>query len=322
MMKRSKIISIVVLSATLLACGFFGWLLIRAVIDKSAAEKERNADFSQLTQIYNGKVFPSRENIERIQEDQKELEQWLEATAELLHRGDVPESSLTPATFKQKLQDSVRVLSRQPGMRRGRVVAADFYFGFAQYLGESAALPEMEHVSRLDRQLSMIELISRELYEANILALDSVGREVFDTVSTVAEEPESARRPPRRRGQPGDAAAPQAARKSSSAQLDIPDGMVSKERFTFEFTATPEAYVSALNRLAAMDLFVVVAESSFQKTGDQLKATEEKPKSPADGSQQKEHAQKSYAERTVTNPKLDPPVSVKLVVDVYTFEGV
>jgi hypothetical protein len=322
MMKRSKIISIIVLSVTVLSCGFVGWLLIKAVVDKNAAERARNDDFSQLTKIYRGKVFPSRENIEQIKEDQKELEQWLATTAELLHRGDLPESSLTPATFKQKLQAAVRQLSRQPGIRRGRVVAQGFNFGFDQYLGESDSLPDKDHVARLDRQLGMIELVSQELYAAQILALDSVGREVFDVASAVAEEPESGRRPNRRRAPAGGAETQPTDKKFAAAQLDIPDGMVSKERFTFEFTATPEAYIAALNRLAAMDLFVVVAESSFQKTGDQLKVMDEKPKSLEDGSQQKEHAQKSYAERTVTNPKLDPPVSVKLVVDVYTFEGV
>ena len=322
MMKRNKIISIVVLSVTILACGFVGWLLIKAIMDRNEAERQRNNDFTALKKIYAAKVFPSPENIERTVQDQKDLENWLKETAVLLHKGDIPESSLSPATFKQKLQASVRQLSNQPGIRKGKVVMPDFHFGFEQYLGESDALPKSEHVQRLTKQLSMIELISGELFAAKILALDTVGREVFETETPeVEEDTGSTSRRRRDRNKPSDSA--QNAAPAAVARLQIPDGLVGKERFTFEFTATAEAFVDVLNKLAATDLFVVVAESTFQKTDDQLKAMETKPGVGMEESGlKKDHAKLSYAERTVTHPRTDPPVKVKLVIDVYTFEGV
>ncbi len=322
MMKRNKIVSIVILSVTALACMLVGWLLIKAVLDRSGAAEGRNADYNRLQKIYADAVFPDDANIERIRQDKADVEEWLKKTGELLHEGDLPANNLTPATFKQKLQATVRRLSQQPGVRRGKVVIPGFNFGFDQYLGESDSLPEKEHVPRLDRQLSMIEQISHELYRAKVLAVDSVARETFDSAATVTTAPEeSRRRGSRRRSSTADDEP--AAAGSAPVQFELPDGLVSKESFTFEFTATPEAYVTALNRLAAMKLFTVVAENSFKKTGDQLAVMEQKPKSAvAAGEAQKAHSQLSYAERTVTNPNTDPPVSVKLVIDVYTFEGV
>lgn len=325
-MKRNKLIFIIFLVVAVLACGAVGWLLIKSIMSKSEAYNQRNDDYARVKKIYRAKVFPSRENIERVKEHQKELETWLTTVGEQLHKGDLPEETLTPATFKQNLQNTVRALSRQPGIRKGKVVNPDFYFGFDQYLGESNQLPKREDVPRLTTQLRMIEMISRELYSARILSLDLIKREAFDDVAALAaENPKRENRPSRRRrNRPSSHSEQQAEQPTTVAkQVHIPKGLVEKESFTFEFTATSEAFVAALNKLSSMDMFVVIVENSFTKTADQLKKLEEKPKTGLeDGAAVKSLAEMSHAERTITNPNQDPPVSVKLVIDVYTFKGV
>ena len=323
MMKRNKIILIIVLAVAVLACGAVGWLLIKSIMDKSAAKEQRNSDFTALTKIYKNKVFPSPENIERVKADQKDLEDWLASVSAQLHKGDLPEQNLTSATFKQKLQGTVRELSKQPGIKNGKVVSADFHFGFDQYLGESNKLPKPDDVPRLAIQLGMIDQVCKQLFDAKILSLDAIKREVFDSAEVAAEQPQQNRPPSRRSRRPSNRNKKNTPeRKSVANQVDIPEGLVSKETFTFEFTATSEAFVAALNKLSSMDLFVVISESSFAKTGDQLEKLAQKPKTGVDGVAVKKLAEMDHYERTVTDPASDMPVSVKLVLDVYSFKGV
>ncbi len=323
-MKRNKIILIVVLAVAVLVCGAVGWLLVKSIMDKSVAEEQRNRDFSALTKIYKSRVFPSPENIERVKADQKDLEEWLTSVADQLHKGDLPEVKLSPATFKQNLQGTVRALSRQPGIKDGKIVASDFHFGFDQYLGESNELPEAGNVPRLSIQLGMIEHICRELFDAKILSLDAIKREEFDSATAAVENAAQARPVNRRKRRPTkkqkgtETTQPQMV----ANQVEIPDDLVAKENFTFEFTATPEAFVSALNKLSSMDLFVVIAESSFVKTGDQLEKLEQKPRAGVDAVAVKKLSEMDHYERTITNPVSDLPVSVKLVLNVYSFKGV
>jgi hypothetical protein len=323
MMKRNKLILIILLVVAVLACGAVGWLLIQSIISKTAAYNQRNDDYAKVKKIYRAKVFPNPENIDRVKEQQKELEAWLASVGEQLHKGDLPDENLTPATFKQNLQKTVRSLSRQPGIRNGSVVKQDFHFGFDQYLGESNQLPKREDVARLTTQLGMIETISRELYSAKILSLDAIKRDAFDDAAVVTEE-EPNRDDRRRRNRPPSNSGQKVEQPQSVAkQVHIPDGLVEKESFTFEFTATAESYVAALNKLSSMDMFVVIVESTFAKTGDQLKKLDEKPKSGIeDAVDKKKLSDMSHAERAVTNPSQDHPVSARLVIDVYTFKGV
>ncbi|MFO7936814.1 MAG: Amuc_1100 family pilus-like protein [Kiritimatiellia bacterium] len=324
MIKRNKIILIVLLSVAVLACGAVAWQMIKAAGEKSEAEEQRNRDFNSLKQIYNSEVFPSPENIQRVKDDQKQLEEWLESISSQLHKGDLSESNHTPATFKRELQQTVRELSEQPGIKNGKIVAANFHFGFEQYLGESNQLPKSDDVPRLARQLGMIEKISKELFDAKILSLDSISREKFDDAETAAADT-SRRQPSRRRRRPVSSNKDESVQEESLADrvVEIPEGLVSKEEFTFEFIATPEAFISALNKLTAMDLFVVVSETGFNKTGDQLKKVDEitQEKKP-DGVAARKLSEMNHYERTVTDPVSDPPVSVKLVLEVYSFKGV
>jgi len=315
-MKRHKIILIVCGIVLAAVCLGAGWLLFTALSAKSAAAVERNQAYEELQRIYRSKVFPSGENIARVGEDQKALEAWLATASNLVHKGDLCIDHKSPTGFKQVLQATVRELSVHPGANQGKIVAAGFNFGFDKYLGQSDSLPASEHVDRLAAQLAVIEKICKELYAANILELKAVTRETFDEVS--AEQPREETSSRRRRRRDDAAAAPAAVRTES--------GYFSKQRFTFEFLARPSAFIEALNRLAALDLFVVVAEIEFRKTGDLLAqrnaAKKESADKAGDGKPAADPATLKHVERIVTDPELEPPVSVKLDVDVYSFEGV
>lgn len=322
---------------TLIICGVLmaavclgaGWFLVTSMKAKSDAADERNQAHEQLQGIYHAKVFPSQENIARVSEDRKALEAWLVTASNLVHKGDLQVEPKTPTSFKQALQATVRALSTHPGTVQGKVVAAGFNFGFDKYLGQSDSLPVPEHVDRLTGQLAIIERICKELYGANILELKTVTREIFDekggaAVQTQEEPSGGSSRRRRRRDDSGESAAP-------AVKAGARSEFFSSQRFSFEFQARPAAFIAALNKLAAMDLFVVVAEAELRKTSDPLAQLSAKKKESAAGTGATgqgaaaapiDPATLTHVERIVTDPELEPPVNVKLDIDVYSFEGV
>jgi hypothetical protein len=316
-MKRHQLILVVCGALMAAVCLGAGWFLFSAMMAKSAAAGERNQNYQELQSLYSAKVFPSAENIARVSEDQKVIEAWLATASNLVHKGELQVEQKSPTVFKQTLQATVRRLSAQPGAVNGKVVAAGFNFGFDKYLGTSDSLPASEHVEQLAQQLTIIELLSKALFSANILSLDAVARETFDEQSAEQSKQEEQ---PRKRRRRDDSARTQAPAPSAAKDGEY----FSKQRFTFEFHARPAAFIEALNRLAALDLFVVVAETEFRKTEDPLaKRTTKKKEGGSPESQAVADPSKlSHVDRIVTDPELEPPVSVKLDIDVYSFKGV
>lgn len=330
-MKRHHLILIVCGSLMALVCLGVGWFLFSALGAKNKAAKTRNQAYEELRQIYGAKVFPNDENIKRVKEDEKALAAWLVPASNVVHKGDLSVGQESPTGFKKLLLDTVRSLSNQPGGVAGKAVASGFNFGFDRYLGESVTLPSADQVDRLTRQLFVIETICKELYAAKIVSLDGVARETFeekDAAEKAQEERPAANRPRNRRSR-SDASRSTRGASVAHAESSASSDLFSKQRFTFQFKARPDAFVDVLNRLAAMDLFVVVAETEIRKTDDPLvkpaaaaaESTKKKGSSPF-GAAAVESATIPHAQRIVTDPELDAPVSVKLDIDVYSFEGV
>ncbi|MEI7899732.1 MAG: Amuc_1100 family pilus-like protein [bacterium] len=315
-MKRHQITWVicgVLMAAVCLGVGVFLFSAMRA---KNVAAEERNQNYEELQSIYQAKVFPSQENVLRVSEDQKALEAWLVTASNLVHQGDLQITKKSPTGFKQTLQATVRKLSSRPGMIKGKGAAAEFNFGFDKYLGTSDSLPDPEHVEQLSQQLTIIDRLCNELFAANILSLVTVTRETFDEQE--ADQPRK-RNKPNRPGRLDDTTRDPV----SGVGVSTGNEFFSKQRFSFEFRARSAAFADVLNRLAAIDLFVVVAEIEFRKTEDPLaKRAPKKKEGSADGSVAVDPATLSHVERIVTAPELEPPVSVKLDIDVYSFKGV
>jgi len=317
MMKRNRIIVMILGLVGVVACLALGWVLFSASAEKKVAYDKRNHSFTAVKRIYDADVFPDEENIARTKANRVDLQGWLLNASNQLHKGDFPQESLTPTAFKQILQASVRKLSRQPGMNKGKVVAPKFNFGFEQYLGESDSLPESKNVTRLTVQLRIIETICKELYDAKIDTLVSIQREVFEN----AEDDNRNSRKKKKSTRNKRNRSVKNKNNTSAPALGSTTDYFKKQRFEFVYTASAVAFAQALNNLASTDLFIVVTESSFTKTGDQLLKLAT-GSSKDDDDEKKDPALMSPAERMITNPNLNPPVRVKLIVDVYSFKGV
>jgi len=317
MMSRQQGVVIGVGAVLVLACAGISAVLLLACM-KSAENKESlDAKYQDLKKVYAAAIFPDDANIAQIRDDQKVLGAWLGTASNELAQSKIEMKTLTRVQFKSRLEKDIREMVKQVN-DSGRVrVAADFWFGFEQYKGEVLPPDSAEVVSRLNQQLDIIQQLVGVLCEANIARLDTVGREVFEgTTEGAAASP--APRTLRRDRQQGAAPGGGGAAVSSAANLALEE-MFDRQRFTVQFLAYPETFTDVLNRLSAMGLFVVIAEMEMKKTGDSIQRPEAK-KNP--NAKPGEEGADAGAVHIVTNPRSEPPFSVRLSLDVYSFKGV
>jgi hypothetical protein len=310
------------------ACLVLGALFFMALSTSSGAAEQRDQAYEQLKSLYQAKVFPSNANIKRIKEDQVLLEAWAMEASNVLSRAAIRVEDLSPVRFKQELQETVRelVAKKSPA---GKFVTADFKFGFDRYM-DSDNLPQKSDVAQLAQQLKLIHLVVRELYAANIGRLTVVERDVFEADAADKKSGASSAAPRRAAAaaarRPGQTPATGTAAAETDAMSPVLSSMLTRQKFTFGFQAKPSALIGALNRLAAMDAFLVVTGVEFVKSEDSILIAEQRKKEAAKAAEEAKASATSVAvpagDRTVTDPEREPPLNVKLSVDVYLFKGV
>ena len=325
-MKRQTIILSVCGFVVLLLCGGVGYFLFSAWHEKETVAEDRNQQMDELRRIYDAKVFPSKENIEQYGKDAEMVGAWRGTASNLFEKGRISVADLSPSAFKEQLVQDIQGLNsrfRTPSLK-GEKAGTLFGFDFDRYLGGD--LPVQPDVPRLALQLSMIKQLCDALHEAGVMELVAVTREKFDTGAKPVEEAPQEGRRNRRRDRGGDSAAPAAA--TASGPAATAGAYAGKERFEYTFMARPDVLVATLNKLASIDLFTVVAATEIHKKGDMLKAFTQKrameskkgdtDEAPEEG-KGLDAANKLPTRELVTDPELEPPVTVKLVIDVYTF---
>ncbi len=310
------------------ACLVIGVLFFMAFSTSSGAAERRDLAYEQLKALYQSRIFPSNENIQRIKDDKIVLETWVTEVSNVLAKASVNVEALTPVRFKQELQQTVRDLAVEKSSSGKGFVTADFMFGFDRYLGNSDSLPQSGDVAQLAQQMQLIRLVVRELYAANIVKLTSVERDVFE--ADAADKNNKTSVPPLRPKapviKPGQRPAPGAAAGVIDTMNLALSALLTRQKFTFGFQAKPSALAGVLNRLAAMDAFVVVSGLEFTKAEDSILMAEQRKKNAAKAAEDARTTVVSAAgasrDRTVTDPEREPPLNVKLSVDVYLFKGV
>jgi|GEM_PF-834325 len=310
------------------ACLVIGVFFFMALATSSGAAERRDLAYEQLKSLYQSKIFPSDENIQRIKDDKVVLETWVTDVSNVLAKASIKADDLSPVRFKQELQNTVRDLGGEKSSSGKSFVATDFLFGFDRYLGNSVILPQENDVAQLAQQLQLIHLVVRELYAANIVKLTAVERDVFeaDAADKTKETSVSSRRLPAAVKKPGQKPAAGAPADVSNTMNPALSALLTRQKFTFGFQAKPSALTGALNRLAAMDAFVVVSGLEFTKAEDSILLAEQRKKNAAKAAEEAKTkaapAAESPSDRMVTDPEREPPMNVKLSVDVYLFKGV
>lgn len=314
--------------------GVLGYFLYGAWSTRNEAETARNEKMGEIQSIYRAKVFPSLANVKQLRADTEGIHAWRDEVTNLFSAGAISvDTNLSPSAFKQLLVRDIRQLSSEFRIQQNQKAAsfageapAQFGFSFDRYIGDT--LPDSANVARLNRQWDIIKLLCAELRKAGVNDLTGVDRERFDEkAQQQEEEPQEGRRRNRRRRNRDAAEA-----NAPTAHAFGPKAYQSKERFSLAFRARPDVIVHVLNGLAKMDLFTVVADVGIAKTGDQIseylkRRAEAEAAAKVEASRQAaapsltEAAKKAEKPKRaiVTDPELDKPSNVNLVVDVYSF---
>ncbi len=328
-MKHFKIL---LLAASLLAVVLLllgGWRLSRSLARAREARAVRDREFNRLKELYASKPFPSAANVRQIQHDTEALAHIRGTMTEAVSAGNIPLQELSPSLFIQALQRSLRdrLLGQAPIVDGARVVPDNFAFGFDRYLGAGAPMPAVGDVPRLAQQLKMVERLVDEIYAARIGALRALRRAEFETVVAAAEPdmPAAARR---REGRAAAAAA--------LGMVETP--LYHAQRFSLELSGHQTAICDLLNRLAAMDLFVIVTEVNLRKRAEDIKtppppetvAPAAAPKgvpllaaalTAAPGKPQPPPPLSALpvSQRLMCGPDVDPPLDARIELEIYTF---
>jgi hypothetical protein len=319
-MKRKQIMVLAVSVIVTAFCAWSVWHLALKLRDAQAAEKTRDAARQQLEGIFQLKPFPNEANRNQAEDDRARMKSWVNALGQMLVDSNTA-VSLSPPLFMQNLQRVMLDLAALSSAAGSKLAPAGFAFGFDRYCGaDSGRMPEPEDVPRLSLQLKMIDRLCHELAGAGVLSLTAIRREEFEAggtkgVEAVAETGGRGSRGGRRNRAENDESAPKKAVVTPGMQKAV------RHHFVIEFNARKNAAFDVLNRFSAMDLFVVVTDVAIRKTADDLKVA---PAVSMDVDEKNKAltALPDSIQRVVAGPLIDPPLSVRIELDVYVFEGV
>jgi len=318
-MNRQKGVMIGVGALLGAACVGIGVFFVMVLLKSQEAKGNRDTAFQDLQKFYKAKIFPNDANIAQIKEDQQTLAVWFEAVSNQLVKSAIPQTQTTREQFGLRLDGDIRAMVAQSSPQgRSARVAADFRFGFDKYKG--GELPETDDVPRLNQQLDIIKLLVTELNEAGVLKLEKVEREVFEGGESPAAE--SGGGGGRIRNKPSASGSAASGGVQSVVMSPALANLFDCQRFTVVFHADPDVFVNVLNRLSAMDLLVAVSDMEVKKTGDSVPRLNLAKRETTAKPGEKAVDPAAPVNRVVTNPELEPPISVRLSLDVYSFKGV
>jgi len=210
--------------------GGLGYFAYDAASGRSEAEETLEEENSAFRRFNDAPVFPSAASIESVKSNELAWGSWYDAAFALAGRGgrDLPPE--TPPVFKQRLQSTVRRLQSLPGDVEGKLSLPTFFFGFDKYLGETAALPQVDDIPVLAAQLDFIENFAEMLAESGVREVKSLVR--------VERKPDE----------------------ECARHLD----------YSVSLSTRPAGLIRMLNALAASSRFIVVTGFSFRETADSI----------------------------------------------------
>ncbi|MBQ9343681.1 MAG: Amuc_1100 family pilus-like protein [Kiritimatiellae bacterium] len=214
---------------------------------------------AQLHKLQVRPVFPSRQNAKTMQTQVKDFKDYLVDLTQELGKGQPSDGDITRDRFLTEYNETLYTL--YGGRKRGIVIAppagtsVQKLFGFGLY--ETGTPPSENDLPRVICQMQDIKAICLALYDAGIAEMIGVTRTEFETAAALASSTseEDSRRSSRRRNRGGDDEVAQA---TPGALYKDPDGLFTRESYTFSFKASDAALQKVLDKLAQGQPFAVV----------------------------------------------------------------
>ena len=315
-LSKNQIILIALGGVTVVAVAVLGFLAFGAFSENAEAAEELDMVSNSVRQMSGAKISPDAKSVTAVNSNKTALAEWRESVLAVVAEGDQAVlADVDEASFKQRMVDDARVLSKLPGGVDGAIVAADFTFGFKDYIS-GGELPAKEKLPQLQRQWSDIKLLVGKLSESGVTELVKIEPTANPDAIAAAQAAEKPAQRNRRKAEPEKPA-------------------FTRECYALEFKARPLAFVKAVNAFATDLRFVVVDKMDFVRGGDMIATAisgEEKSASASSGTGRRrrrgaadpaETAETPAVEQVrrglVNAPESEAPFVVRMTVSTYDF---
>jgi hypothetical protein len=341
-MNRSKIVLIAISAVFAILVAVAGVMAYNQHTASVKARKGRDREFRDLEAVFHDDIFPSATNVAVLCDNVQQLGETRDSFEKSLSAMNVPApTNVTASVFMQTLQDLVvRKIKSAPVVEGKRSVSPNFAFGFERYLGPSSRMPRDSEVPKLVQQLRVIVLLTDEMYAANVLHIQSIGREIFEEGGNAepVEEEDSGGRSRRGRGRRARGGGEEGESSGDKALLaPISTDLYEGQHYVLRFTARQDAVIDLLNRIARLRYFMVVTDVRMRKLGPDVR----QPVNPGEKEGDRRSSRRAAraestdvvqeaeampeisdlppAQRLMSGPDVDPPLDVTVELDVLNF---
>lgn len=148
---------------TLVVGAVLGYLVFDAYSSRAESAETLEGAESSVRRLLRAEISPDGASVVALKKNRDAVAGWTEAALSTASAGDqVVRADVNEAAFKQKLVDEARELAQLPGGVEGKLVKADFAFGFPDFV-TGDKLPEKERLPQLQRQWGDIRFIVEQL---------------------------------------------------------------------------------------------------------------------------------------------------------------
>ena len=326
-LSKNQIVMLSIGGVALVASLALGYLAFSAYSAKSEASENAERDSSAVRSLLGAAISPDAASVAAVTKNRDALAGWTEAAVSTAAAGDRSiATDVNEAAFKQKLVDEARVMSGLPGGVDGKIVKADFPFGFPDFVSGDK-LPEKAELPRLQRQWGDVCTLVKTLSDCGVVEVVRIEPGVAKQQVQPTAEPKKDTKKSKKR------------KKGKDAEDEKP--AYTEEKYAIDFRAKPAALVKVVNALATSQRFIVVESLDFTRESDMIgKALGEGDKKGADAEQQSSRPRRrrrgseqsefgadaaapdaaAEADKGVVNdPDKEEPFLVKAVVLTYDF---
>lgn len=323
-MNKSKIILASVggvIGVAVLGMAVFVWNSFSAKVAAVEGDEEGNDGLdtvvSAAQSLSRKPVFPSVQSVNAIESNATLVTEWKDEAVKLASVGDRVYEKTTTAAFKAFIVEDAKRLSSLPGAVNGALVKSDFAFGpFKGYIAEGK-MPADSQLAELQRRWDDVAVVTEVLARSGIA-------ELVDVQFKVKEEPKEEDEAKGRKGRrPARRAGAKAEKKATVEPAAF--------SYVFVFNTRPVGFVKALNALETGERFTVVEDFSFVRERDVIAEAlgGDEKKEAATGRRgrrgrravalEEEKKEEEPKSGIITDPVLDAPFKVTMIVTVYDF---
>ena len=326
-LSKNQIVMLSIGGVALVASLALGYLAFSAYSAKSEASENAERDSGAVRSLLGAAISPDASSVAAVNKNRDALAGWTEAAVSTAAAGDRSiATDVNEAAFKQKLVDEARVMSGLPGGVDGKIVKADFPFGFPDFVSGDK-LPEKAELPRLQRQWGDVCTLVKTLSDCGVVEVVRIEPGVAKQQVQPTAEPKKDTKKSKKR------------KKGKDAEDEKP--AYTEEKYAIDFRAKPAALVKVVNALATSQRFTVVESLDFARESDMIgKALGEGDKKGADAEQQSSRPRRrrrgseqsefgadvaasdaaSETDKSIVNdPDKEEPFLVKAIVLTYDF---